>query len=191
MNPRPEEGDYREFMQDTKESLERIIKTVDGLLALATPDAGSWDEAVELRPLLSRAARELSAKAGGSGVTLSVSGGEDMAVRGDPNLLYRAFYNLVENAVKYNRPGGTVKVAMERRDGKAAVRIEDTGLGIGAEELRHIFEPFYRADPSRSQSIPGSGLGLSVVRMILERHRGEIGVESQPGEGTVFTVTLP
>lgn len=191
MNQRPGEVDYREFMQDTKEGLERIIKTVDGLLALATPDAGSADEAVALRPLLSQAAGELSAQAKESGVSLSVLEGEDMTVRGNPNLLYRAFYNLVENAVKYNRPGGTVKVTLERQGGKAAVRIEDTGPGIGAEELRHIFEPFYRADPSRSQRIPGSGLGLSVVKTILERHRGEVEVQSKPGEGTVFTVTLP
>ena len=190
MNPRPEEGDYREFMQDTKESLERIIKTVDGLLALAAPDADSADEAVALRPLLNQAAKELSAQAEESGVSLSVAEGEDAAVYGNPNLLYRAFYNLVENAVKYNRPGGTVKAALERREDKVNVRIEDTGIGIGEEELRHIFEPFYRADPSRSQRIPGSGLGLSVVKMILERHRGEIRVESKPGKGTVFTVTL-
>lgn len=190
MNPCPQETDYREFMQDTKESLERIIKTVDGLLALANLNAISTDDTVNLRPLLNQAIQELSVKAKENGIGLSFAGGQDIVVSGNPSLLYRAFYNLLENAIKYNHPGGLVTVTLEQRAGHAGIRIEDTGIGIVREALQHIFEPFYRADPSRSQHIPGSGLGLSVVKMILERHNGAIEVESKEGSGTVFLVYL-
>ena len=190
MNPCPQETDYREFMQDTKESLERIIKTVDGLLALANLNAISINDRVNLRPLLNQVVRELSVKAKESGIKLSFAGEQDIVVNGNSSLLYRTFYNLIENAIKYNRPGGAVIVTLEQRAGRASIRIEDTGIGIGSEALRHIFEPFYRADPSRSQHIPGSGLGLSVVKMILDRHNGAIEVESKEGSGTVFVVCL-
>ena len=189
MTPRPAETDYREFMSDTAESLDRIIKTVEGLLSLADLEAAPVDEAVELRPLLDQAVRELSGRGEEGGVVLSVTG-EGAAVQGNPSLLYRAFYNLIENAVKYNRPGGTVAVALEQDKSVVRVRVEDTGPGIAEDALPHIFEPFYRADPSRSQQIPGSGLGLSVVKMIVERHGGGVEVTSGVGAGSVFSIKL-
>ena len=161
MAPHPSEADYREFMADTGESLERIIKTVDGLLSLANPKEVPMDETVELRPVLDLAVRELSGRAEECGVTLSV-GGQAPPVRGDADLLYR----------------------------EVSVTVKDDGPGIPANALPHIFEPFYRADPSRSQQIPGSGLGLAVVQLIVERHGGEIQVQSRPGAGSAFKVLL-
>lgn len=199
MAPHPAETDYREFMADTGESLERIIKTVEGLLSLANLESAPMDEAIELRPLLDQAVRELSGNAAELGVTLSVSGqaaavrgnsGQEAAVRGNSGLLYRAVFNLIENAIKYNRPGGTVQIALTQTEDAVSVRVEDTGLGIPEKALPHIFEPFYRADPSRSQQIPGSGLGLAMVKMIVERHGGEIEASSQEAAGSAFTVTL-
>lgn len=189
MAPHPSEADYREFMADTGESLERIIKTVDGLLSLANPKEVPMDETVELRPVLDLAVRELSGRAEECGVTLSV-GGQAPPVRGDADLLYRAFANLIENAVKYNHPGGAVTVTLGREGREVSVTVKDDGPGIPANALPHIFEPFYRADPSRSQQIPGSGLGLAVVRLIVERHGGEIQVQSRPGAGSAFKVLL-
>lgn len=189
MAPRPAEEDYREFMADTGESLERIIHTVDGLLALANLEAVPVDETVELRPVLDQAARELSGRAEAFGVALSVSG-QAPPVRGNASLLYRAASDLMENAIKYNRPGGQVRVTLAQDGAAVCVQVEDTGVGIPAEALPHIFEPFYRADPSRSQQIPGSGLGLAVVKMIVERHGGEIEVTSRPETGSVFNVIL-
>lgn len=189
MAPHPSEADYREFMADTGESLERIIKTVDGLLSLANPKEVPMDETVELRPVLDLAVRELSGRAEECGVTLSV-GGQAPPVRGDADLLYRAFANLIENAVKYNHPGGAVTVPLGREGREVSVTVKDDGPGIPANALPHIFEPFYRADPSRSQQIPGSGLGLAVVRLIVERHGGEIQVQSRPGAGSAFKVLL-
>lgn len=189
MAPNPEETDYREFMADTGESLARIIKTVDGLLSLANLEAAPVDETVALRPLLDQAVRELSGGAKAHDVTLTVSG-QAPAVQGNAGLLYRAVSNLIENAVKYNHPGGTVSVTLGQAGADVCIQVEDTGIGIEAEALPHIFEPFYRADPSRSQKIPGSGLGLAVVRMIVERHGGEIEVTSRLEAGSVFNLRL-
>ena len=189
MDPHPTESDYREFMADTGESLERIIKTVEGLLALATLESAPVGETVELRPLLDQAVRELSGRAKDHSVTLSVFG-QAAPVQGNASLLYRAFFNLIENAIKYNCPGGTVKITLEQKAAAVFVQVADSGSGIEADALPHIFEAFYRAAPSRSQQIPGSGLGLSVVRMILERHGGEIKVTSTKNIGSLFTVKL-
>ena len=189
MDPHPTEADYREFMADTGESLERIIKTVDGLLCLANPEAVPMDETVELRSVLDQAARELSGRAEESGVALSVSG-QASPVRGNASFLYRAVANLIENAIKYNRPGGTVAAMLVQDEHTIRIRVKDTGPGIPEDALPHIFEPFYRADPSRSQQIPGSGLGLAIVKMIVEHHGGKIEVTSQPEAGSVFDVIL-
>lgn len=189
MSPHPQEEDVQEFMADTSVSLERIIQTVEGLLSLANLDSVQVGETVELRPLLDRAVQELSGRAKEQGVMLSISG-QAPPVRGNSILLYRAVFNLIENAVKYNRPGGTVDITLEQSGEGVCIRVEDTGTGINADALQHIFEPFYRADPSRSQQIPGSGLGLSVVKMIVERHGGEIEVTSRKSAGSAFHVML-
>lgn len=97
---------------------------------------------------------------------------------------------MIENAVKYNHPGGAVTVTLGREGREVSVTVKDDGPGIPANALPHIFEPFYRADPSRSQQIPGSGLGLAVVQLIVERHGGEIQVQSRPGAGSAFKVLL-
>ena len=188
MSPQPREEDYREFMADTGKSLERIIQTVEGLLSLANLEAAPVGETVELRPLLDQAVRELSVRAVESSVSLTASGQAD--IHGNSHLLYRAIFNLIENAIKYNRPGGWVSVRLEQNGADVRIRVEDTGTGIEADALPHIFEPFYRADPSRSQQIPGSGLGLSVVKLIVERHGGEIKVTSQRETGSAFDIML-
>lgn len=188
MSPQPKEEDYVEFMADTGESVERIIRTVEGLLSLTRVEAAPVGETVALGPLLDQAVRELKDRAEAGGITLSVSG--QAVMRGNSNLLYRAIFNLMENAIKYNRPGGFAAVTLEQKKAGVRIQVMDTGTGIEAEALPHIFEPFYRADPSRSQQISGSGLGLSVVKLIVERHGGELEVTSHPGEGTAFTITF-
>jgi signal transduction histidine kinase len=189
MNPHPETSDYQEFMEDTEKSLERIIKTVEGLLSLANLAAVETDENVEVSALMKHAVQELSGKAKSAHVELSISC-EEVKVIGNSSLLYRAFYNLIENAIKYNREGGQVAIAVKTNGDRAEIQIKDNGIGIEPEAVGHIFEPFFRADQSRSQKIPGSGLGLSVVKMILEKHGGEICVESQAGKGTQFVIFI-
>lgn len=191
MTPNPEIADYKEFMQDTDTSLNRIIKTVESLLALANLRDIPMDQRVELYTLLQQAVQELEKKARGSQVKLSVGQPVSGFVYGNPSLLYRAFYNLIENAIKYNRRDGEITVSMDMNGKYAVIRVADTGYGIGEEDLVHIFEPFYRADKSRSQRIPGSGLGLAVVKMILDKHEGKIEVVSELNEGSTFTIYLP
>ena len=189
MNPHPETADYQEFMEDTGKSLERIIKTVEGLLSLANLASVETDQKVEVSALIRQAVQELSGKAKSAQVEMSVFC-EEAEVNGNPSLLYRAFYNLIENAIKYNRVGGQVRIAIKPDKEHVMVQITDNGIGIEAEAVGHIFEPFFRADQSRSQKIPGSGLGLAVVKMILDKHEGEISVESQAGKGTRFEICL-
>ena len=190
MNPDPETEDYHEFMHDTGQSLERIIKTVDGLLSLANLEDAPTDIIVELSPLLEQAVQELSGGMKKHGVKPALFVDESAQVHGNPDLLYRVFYNLIENALKYNRMFGTITVRLKRDEDYVRVQVEDTGIGIEKEALSHIYEPFYRADESRSQRIPGSGLGLAVVKLIIDRHGGKIQAESEVNNGTVFTVEL-
>ena len=190
MMPAPKVEDYREFMDDTDKSLNRIIKTVEGLLALANLAEVPVQQKVELSSLLEQAVQELSLKASAAEVEVHFQNDTPMFTKGSPDLLYRAFYNLIENAVKYNLPGGKVLITLKKENGKACIRIKDNGIGIEADALPHIYEPFYRADQSRSQKIPGSGLGLAVVKMITEKHKGEIKTESEPGKGAAFTILL-
>lgn len=191
MTPNPEIADYKEFMQDTDTSLNRIIKTVEGLLALANLRDIPMDQRVELYTLLQQAVQELEKKARGSQVKLSMGQPVSGFVYGNPSLLYRAFYNLIENAIKYNRRDGDITVSMDMNGKCAVIQVADTGYGIGQEDLVHIFEPFYRADKSRSQRIPGSGLGLAVVKMILDKHGGKIEVVSELNQGSTFKIYLP
>ena len=105
--------------------------------------------------------------------------------------LRRVFMNLVENAVKYNRPGGRVSIRLQTENGLARVRVEDTGPGIPAEHLPKLFHRFYRVDKARARERGGAGLGLAICKSFVEAHEGKIGVESEPGRGTVFWVELP
>jgi signal transduction histidine kinase len=116
---------------------------------------------------------------------------EEGEIDADPDLMNQVWGNLIHNSIKFTPRGGTIGVELQFRDGEAAVRISDTGIGIGEEDLPRIFERFYKADKSRNRAGGGSGLGLSIVKKIVDLHHGSIDVQSRPGEGTVFTVRLP
>jgi signal transduction histidine kinase len=109
----------------------------------------------------------------------------------DEDLLSQVWINLLHNSIKFTPEGGSVRVALQRRADRLEVTIADTGTGIAPEDQPHIFERFYKADPSRRRSEGGSGLGLSIAKKVVELHRGTIAVRSQPGAGAAFTVELP
>lgn len=115
----------------------------------------------------------------------------DAGLTGNYTLLYRVFYNLTENAVKYNHPGGLVDARISREAGWAVISISDTGQGVPEGMEEKIFEPFFRADKSRSRKMGGAGIGLSVVKNIVEKHGGTIKAEKRPEGGSIFTVRLP
>jgi signal transduction histidine kinase len=123
------------------------------------------------------------------GITLEVKSHEGR-IKGNRTLIYRAVYNLVENGLKYCSKGHTVTLNSEVREKELIITVSDNGPGIPKESLDHIFEPFYRVDKSRSRSIGGSGLGLSIVKAIIEKHNGSIHAESTLGQGTTFIIEL-
>ncbi|HLN12490.1 MAG TPA: ATP-binding protein [bacterium] len=112
-------------------------------------------------------------------------------VEADPDRLRQIVQNLVENALRYTPAGGTVQITLRAEDGGLRFQVADTGRGIGAADLPHIFEHFYRADPSRARASGGTGLGLAIVKSLVEAHHGRVTVESTPGAGSTFTVRLP
>lgn len=105
--------------------------------------------------------------------------------------MYQIAFNLVENGIKYNTPGGKLTVRLFKDEDNAVLQVQDTGVGIPEDALGHVFERFYRVDKARSRSSGGSGLGLAIVRNMVERNQGQIGVESTVGQGSTFTVTFP
>ncbi|MFN8373905.1 MAG: HAMP domain-containing sensor histidine kinase [Anaerolineae bacterium] len=112
-------------------------------------------------------------------------------VMGDQRLLGQVMNNLLSNAVKYNRDSGEIGISIDREHDFVRVQVSDTGMGISADDLPHIFDQFYRAPSSVENQIEGTGLGLAIVKMIVEQHKGEISVVSELGQGTIFTVLLP
>lgn len=189
IDDKPNIEDYREFTAAAKTSIDRLIGTVDALMALAMSDRSENTENVAIRPLLELIFSELSPRAEKGGVSLILSGDSPL-VNGEQTLLYRALFNLVENAIKYNRPDGRVTVHLSQIGERAQIQVTDTGIGMSSETVSHVFEPFYRADHSRSQRIPGSGLGLSVVKAIVERQHGSISLDSSKDVGTTVTLIL-
>ena len=109
----------------------------------------------------------------------------------DAPLLEQAVINLLDNAIKYSRPEGIVTLRLGREDGEAAIRVIDSGQGIGREHLPRLFERFYRVDKARSRKLGGTGLGLAIVKHIIKAHGGEVTVDSRLGEGSTFTIRLP
>ena len=186
-------ADYERLMEVLKLSLERMNRLSDQLLLLSegSQDQAKWS-VVDMASLLEEVTREFSANAAAAGVGLELeSAPEEMLVRGDSLYLKQAIINLVDNAIKYNRPEGTVKVLAQVEDSQLVLQVQDSGIGISQADQQRIFDRFYRVDKSRSRSQGGSGLGLAIVKKIVEGHGGTISVESAPGEGSTFRIMLP
>jgi signal transduction histidine kinase len=175
----------------------RMAELVDSLLTLARADEGRLPLAVEtcdLRDLVSEAAEtaNILAEPAGLAVTTSIP---DTAVLldVDRNRIRQMLLNLVTNAVKYTKPGGRVTLGLSDQGDRVILTVGDSGIGIAAGDLPHIFDRFWRADPARTREgdRPGVGLGLAITKWIAEAHGGTITVQSRPGRGTIFTVTLP
>lgn len=164
------------------------------MLDMARLDAGQTHlerEVVDLAAVVRAAVQRTDAYARTADVALSYRHTGDIRTLGDPTLLTQATLILVDNAIKYNRPTGSVVVHAERADGRAVVTVTDTGIGITADDLRHLGERFYRADKARSRETGGAGLGIAIARAIAALHGGALTYKSVPGEGTTATLVLP
>ena len=144
-------------------------------------------------PTILHVVRMLSAIADDSAVSIRTEFIEDCSILIQEDDLYQIIFNLVENGIKYNIPGGAVHIRLERHLDNAVLQIQDTGVGIPENSIAHIFERFYRVDKARSRLSGGSGLGLAIVHDMVSRNRGQISVESRVGEnsGTTFTLEFP
>ena len=173
-----------------EEQTERLSTLVSDLLSLANPDDLECSERVDLSRLLARAAGTLEEAARAQNIAIRLETGP-VTVSGNAVLLERALFNLMENAVKYNRPGGTMTVRTMCAGTCARVEVCDEGVGIPPEFREQIFEPFFRVDKSRSRQLGGAGLGLSLVRAIAELHGGSVRAEAVQDRGSRFLLVLP
>jgi heavy metal sensor kinase len=189
-----ESEDYVNVLREVNAEAERLGRLTNDLLALARADEGQVQfdsDAVRLDLLAADAVESLEPLANERNITLSTETLQPATVRGDAARLIQVIIGLVDNALTYTNAGGFVRVSVEAQGTTAQLIVHDTGIGIAQEDLGHIFERFYRADPARSRSAGGCGLGLAIVDWVVRAHNGTVTVESQVGKGSTFTVTLP
>ena len=186
--------DIQSFAGDIYQEAQRLIALVEDIIRLSRLDEGAESlerEPVNLLSVAQDVARRLDSAAQKAGVTLKVMG-LSVEVRGIPSVLDEMVYNLCDNAIKYNHPGGTVNVTVApANDGSAEVTVEDTGIGIPVEDQSRVFERFYRVDKSHSKEIGGTGLGLSIVKHGASLHGAQIHMDSQVGRGTSVQLLFP
>ena len=183
----------REFSLDIQKECTRLTNLVEDIIDLSRLEEGGGDmtwEDIDLYTLCDDVLQSLEPVAKRQTVTLRLAG-ESLQVRGVYQVLREMIYNLCDNAIKYNRSGGSVTVAVARSAGRASVTVADTGIGIPYEDQSRVFERFYRVDKSHSRDIGGTGLGLSIVKHAAALHGAEIKLQSRPEDGTVITVLFP
>ena len=188
---RPE--DTARFYSQIRGEVGRMIALVEDIIRLSHLDEGAEDmkrERVDLYDLAAETVKSLSREAESAGVSVSFEG-QSAIVYGIPQLLESIVYNLMDNAIKYNRQGGTVKVSVGRSAEGVRLCVADTGIGIPPEHRERIFERFYRVDKSRSKELGGTGLGLSIVKHAARLHNAKIELQSTEGKGTTISVDFP
>lgn len=183
----------REFVADIGAEAERLNRMTEKLLALTKLDSNpsSEVEIIHMAPTIRRVSKILLPTAQAAGVTVELHLEDPCPVLLLEDDLYQIVFNLMENGMKYNVPGGNLEVHLFRDEDNAVLTVSDTGTGIPEEALPHLFERFYRADKSRSRATGGSGLGLSIVHAFVQNNGGTIRAQSTLGKGSCFTVTFP
>lgn len=185
---------YQEFMQDIAAEIDRESKIITDLLTLVKLDKKASNmniELVNINELLDMILKRLHPIAAKRNIELILEGFRPVDAEIDETKLSLAISNLVENAIKYNKDEGWVRVSLNADHKYFYVTVTDSGLGIPEESIDHIFERFYRVDKSHSAEIEGTGLGLAITRSAIMMHHGAIRVKSQVGEGTTFSVRIP
>ena len=183
------EEDTPRFVGHIRKEASRLVSLIDDIIRLSQLDEGMEmpREEVSLRDLSEEVCETLADAAKLKQVSLEVTG-EDGVIQGVRRLLYEVVYNLCDNAIKYNRPGGHVKVSVARQPGAVRLTVSDNGIGIAPEHQDKVFERFYRVDKSHSKQSGGTGLGLSIVKHAVQYHQGRITMESALGQGTTVSV---
>jgi two-component system heavy metal sensor histidine kinase CusS len=177
------------FLSLLREQTERLTQMTKTLLEMSNLQQVSRNERIQLAPMVEEIFTDLTPLAEKRGITLTADG--DGVMTGSDALIYRLLFNLTENAVKYNRPGGSVQVTVTQEPEKILIRVSDTGCGIPEKYQQSIFQPFFRVDKSRSREYGGTGLGLSLVWEIADLHGGSVWVEKSSEKGSTLAVELP
>ena len=186
------EGDTSYFASKIYDESQRMIRLVQDIITLSRLDEGEENTVknkIDLYILAEAICDELSPLAKEKDVVLEIAG-TNVIIDGIPQLLHSMLYNICENGIKYNRPGGSVTISLEKHDRNVIVTIRDTGIGISKSDQKRIFERFYRVDKSHSKSVGGTGLGLSIVKHSVKLHNAKLEIESIVDEGTMFTITF-
>lgn len=182
-----------DMIQEIRSEAERMHRLISDLLLLSQAESGQHPlhlELVELDRILVEAFR-LAQRRAGDRLDIRLVHADRAVVRGDADRLRQVLDNLLNNAIRYTPDGGRIELGLICDKDWAVIRVQDTGQGIAAEDLPHIFDRFYRADKARTRAAGGTGLGLSIVKWLVEAHRGQIHVESTLGEGSTFEILLP
>lgn len=186
-NPSPLE--YKDTLDDVLQSAERLGALVSDLLAMNTETFIEKRESIDVKQMFEHIIEDVSQN-NPKGVRFN-NLANGINIFGDRSLLYRVFLNIVQNAVKYNKPDGSVTISAATNGENTIIAISDTGIGIPMDQLDRIFDPFYCVDKSRSRQLGGSGIGLALVKAIIEKHGGKIHADSELGMHTTITVILP
>lgn len=193
-----EQHEYDELVTTMETYIDRLSSIITDLLEFAETSELGEVEDVSLDSVIKTVVDDLESVAQNNMVNVQIdeqsmtqSEAQTFIVKGNTNLLYRALYNLVENAIRYNNEEGSVNITLETRGQEGLVTIADTGVGIAPEQRELVFEPFYRVNKSRSREFGGAGIGLSLVKTILKRHGASITVSENNPQGSVFTIRIP
>ena len=188
-NKNPDEADYKEAIGMARTQTDRLSHVIDILLEMTELQSAPKSDSISLAEITEEVICDLVAVAEKKSISLVQEDGE-ARLTGSDTLVYRAIYNLIENAIKYNKEDGKVSVAITEDENFAKVIITDTGSGIAKEDWDKIFEPFFRVDKSRSRSMGGAGLGLALVKEIAVRHGGDVKVIESSNKGSSIELSL-
>ncbi len=186
--------EYQETLNIMRDEAKRLSRIVDDMLSLARADAGEHKllyTEIYLNDLVEECCRAVQTLAASKNIAVRFTPDEDIEFSGDEDLLRRMILNLLDNAIKYTPYGGTVRIELTDETEQIQLRVSDNGIGIPTDATAYVFDRFYRVDKTRTRSEGGSGLGLPIVKWVAETHHGKVRLESNPGLGSEFIVTLP
>ena len=183
---------YLERAAENADRLQNIVEDLEGIAKLESGKLVLDLQEFDLKSLVSEVFQDFDITASENNITLGfkVGGDTSFKVSGDQSMIRQVFINLLNNSIKYGKDEGRTEIAFYDMGGNVLVEVSDNGIGIESKHLNHLFDRFYRVDPSRSRKLGGSGLGLSIVKHIIEAHQQTIKVTSAPGEGSTFSFTL-
>lgn len=194
LNGLVKEDDRPRFLRKIYDEAKNLLQLIDDIIKLSRLEEQQQDmlEKFNLRKVLEQAVQRMADKASRNNIVVNLEcGAAEYLMQGIPSMLEEVFANLLDNAIKYNRPGGSVTMKVIEKENKWVISVADTGIGIAPEEKDRIFERFYRIDKSRHKAVEGTGLGLSIVKHGIIFHKGTIKVLSAQGKGTEFVIKLP